>query len=57
VFAKVDTDANPNLSARLNIRSIPTLAVFRRGQVLDRVSGALPAAQFNQWLARADDAA
>jgi thioredoxin 2 len=52
VFAKVDTDANPNLSARLNIRSIPTLAVFRRGQVLDRLSGALPAAQFDQWLAR-----
>jgi thioredoxin 2 len=57
VFAKVDTDASPNLSARLNIRSIPTLAVFRRGQVLDRVSGALPAAQLDQWLARAGAAA
>jgi thioredoxin 2 len=50
VFAKVDTEASPRLSARLAIRSIPTLAVFDRGQVLDRLSGALPAAQFEQWL-------
>jgi len=53
VFVKVDTDANPGLSARLAIRSIPTLAVFHGGQIVDRISGALPAAQFDQWLARA----
>jgi thioredoxin 2 len=57
VFAKVDTDANPNLSARLAIRSIPTLAVFRDGKVLDRVSGALPPARFDQWLGQARAAA
>jgi len=51
LFAKVDTDANPDLSRRLSIRSIPTLAVFHQGQLVDRVSGALPAAQFDQWLA------
>jgi RNA polymerase sigma-70 factor (ECF subfamily) len=53
LFAKVDTDANPRLSQQLSIRSIPTLAVFRGGEVVDRVSGALPAAQFEQWLAAA----
>jgi thioredoxin 2 len=53
VFAKVDTDAHPNLSARLSIRSIPTLAVFRNGELVDRLSGALPAQQFDQWLAQA----
>jgi thioredoxin 2 len=53
LFAKVDTDANPQLSQQLSIRSIPTLAVFRGGQVVDRVSGALPPAQFEQWLAGA----
>jgi thioredoxin 2 len=53
VFAKVDTDAHPSLSARLSIRSIPTLAVFRNGELVDRLSGALPAAQFDQWLAQA----
>jgi thioredoxin 2 len=50
VFVKVDTDANPGLSARYAIRSIPTLAVFHRGALLDRVSGALPAGRFDAWL-------
>lgn len=50
VFAKVDTDANPGLSARLSIRSIPTLAVFHRGAMIERVSGALPAGRFDAWL-------
>ena len=53
VFAKVDTDANPELSARYAIRSIPTLAVFARGQLVQRVSGALPAAEFARWLQQA----
>jgi thioredoxin 2 len=53
LFAKVDTDANPLLSQRWSIRSIPTLAVFRDGQLVDRLSGALSAAQFEQWLAGA----
>ncbi len=50
VFVKVDTDANPGLSARFAIRSIPTLAVFHRGALIDRVSGALPAGRFDAWL-------
>jgi thioredoxin 2 len=53
LFAKIDTDANPQLSQRLSIRSIPTLAVFRDRRVVDRVSGALPAMQFEQWLGAA----
>jgi thioredoxin 2 len=53
LFVKVDTDANPQLSQQLSIRSIPTLAAFRDGKVVDRVSGALPAAQLEQWLAAA----
>jgi thioredoxin 2 len=53
VFAKVDTDANPELSARYAIRSIPTLAVLRRGEVVQRVSGALPAGEFARWLQQA----
>lgn len=51
LFVKVDTDANPQLSRQYSIRSIPTLAVFRNGELTDRVSGALPPAQFEQWLA------
>jgi len=53
LFAKVDTDASPTLSRQLSIRSIPTLAVFRDGKVVDRVSGAQPPAQLEQWLAGA----
>jgi thioredoxin 2 len=53
LFAKVDADANPRLSQQWSIRSIPTLAAFRDGRLVDRLSGALPAAQFEQWLAGA----
>ncbi len=45
IFAKVDTEAEQALGARFNIRSIPTLGVFRGGQELGRISGALPPAQ------------
>jgi thioredoxin 2 len=43
IVAKVDTDAQPELSARFGIRSIPTLVVFRNGREAQRISGAMPA--------------
>jgi thioredoxin 2 len=49
-FVKVDTEAEQALAARHNIRSIPTLALFRGGRELDRVSGALPGPQLAAWL-------
>jgi len=49
-FIKLDTQANPQAAARLQIRSIPTLMVFNQGREVARVSGALPKAQFQQWL-------
>ena len=55
VFAKVDTDANPELAARHAVRSIPTLAVFRRGELVQRISGALPATEFTRWLQQATE--
>jgi thioredoxin 2 len=39
----VDTDANQELVARFNIRSIPTIAVFHHGREVNRASGAKPA--------------
>jgi thioredoxin 2 len=45
IFVKIDTEANQALGAQYNIRSIPTLAVFKNGQEFKRVSGALPPAQ------------
>lgn len=57
VFAKVDTDASPELATRYAVRSIPTLAVFHSGRLVQRTSGALPAAQFGVWLKQAAPAA
>lgn len=41
VVAKANVDENPELSAKYNIRSIPTLLFFKRGQVVDRQVGAI----------------
>ncbi|MDD4882277.1 MAG: thioredoxin TrxC [Gallionellaceae bacterium] len=49
-FVKVNTEVEQGLAARHNIRSIPTLALFRNGRELDRVSGALPGPQLAAWL-------
>jgi thioredoxin 2 len=50
-FAKVDTDAEPELGAQYNIRSIPTLVLFKNGQEAARISGALPAGELRRWIA------
>jgi thioredoxin 1 len=42
VFGKLDTDHNPITAQNMGISSIPTLLVFRQGNLVDRVSGALP---------------
>ncbi|MDZ7812019.1 MAG: thioredoxin TrxC [Ideonella sp.] len=49
-FAKVDTEAAPQLSAAFNIRSIPTLALFKGGQEVSRVSGAMSATDLQRWV-------
>ena len=47
--AKVDTDAQQALAARYNIRSIPTLALFRGGREVARHSGAMDLARLTAW--------
>jgi len=42
VVGKVDVDSNPELSARFGVRSIPTLLVFKGGEVVDKQIGAVP---------------
>jgi thioredoxin len=42
VVAKLDTDANPQTASRFNISSIPTLMIFRNGQVVDQLVGVQP---------------
>ena len=48
VFAKIDTEAQQDLAAAFQIRSIPTIAVIREGVMVFRESGALPASALNQ---------
>ena len=53
VFGKVDTEANQELSAALEISSIPTLMMFRDGILLARESGLLPAQALNDLVQQA----
>ena len=50
LVGKVDTEAVPALGARFNIRSIPTLVLFRGGREIARQSGALPNSALLAWL-------
>ncbi|MGP1630231.1 MAG: thioredoxin TrxC [Giesbergeria sp.] len=49
-LAKLDTEAHPQPSARFNIRSIPTMILFKGGQEAARVSGAMGAADIVRWV-------
>ena len=51
LFVKVDTDANPKTALRYRIRSIPTLALLRGGQEVNRTAGAMGAADLLRWAA------
>lgn len=49
-FIKINTETEQQLAAQFNIRSIPTLAIFKQGQEIDRVSGALSPQDFVNWV-------
>jgi putative thioredoxin len=50
VLAKVDVDANPQLSAALQVQSIPMVVAVVGGQLVPGFLGALPETQVRQWL-------
>ena len=52
VVAKVDVDKERELAAAFQIRSVPTMVVFKDGQVLGAVPGALPEGQLRELLAQ-----
>lgn len=53
VFAKLNTEANPQAGEAHKVRSIPTLALFKSGQEKQRISGALPLDALSEWLENA----
>lgn len=50
VIGKVDVDSNPEVSAKFGIRSIPTLLVFKGGEIVDKQIGAVPKGVLSQKL-------
>ncbi|MBI4921307.1 MAG: thioredoxin TrxC [Devosia nanyangense] len=49
-FLKLNSDAEQAIAARLGIRGIPTMLLFKDGKELGRVSGAMSAAQIGRWV-------
>jgi thioredoxin 1 len=48
--AKLDIDKNPETAAAHQIRSIPTVLIFRDGQVVERITGLQPRARYEHAL-------
>ena len=53
VIAKLNVDENPRTAAQFNIRSIPSLLIFKNGKLVDRLVGAQPKQAIAEHLARA----
>tara|TARA_A100001037_G_scaffold241102_1_gene221217 strand:- start:1757 stop:2731 length:975 start_codon:yes stop_codon:yes gene_type:complete len=49
-LVKVDIDRAPDISAQLQVKSIPTVYAFRDGQPVDGFQGALPESQVKAWV-------
>ncbi|MEM2934940.1 MAG: thioredoxin [Candidatus Thermoplasmatota archaeon] len=50
IFGKVNTDENEKLCERFGIMSIPTLLIFKNGEIVDRNIGAMPADMLKEWI-------
>lgn len=52
-IAKLNIDENPELAAKFGVRSIPTLAMFKGGEVADIKVGAAPKTALSSWISSA----
>ncbi len=50
---KVDIDNNPETPARFGVRGIPTVILFKNGQVVDQVVGAVPKSNLEELVKKA----
>ena len=51
--ATCDVDSNPALAASLDVRAMPTLMLFKAGQVVGQIVGAVPRAKIEALIGRA----
>ena len=51
-LVKVNIDQHEELAFRYGVTSIPSFILFRRGEVVDRMLGAMPKAAFREFLTR-----
>ena len=49
-IAKINIDENPELAAQFGVRSIPTLMIFKGGEVADMKVGAAPKTALASWI-------
>ena len=52
-IVKLNVDENPQTAAKYNIMSIPTLMLFKDGELASRQVGAAPKAKLEQWITAA----
>jgi thioredoxin 1 len=52
-IVKLNVDENPKTAAKYNVMSIPTLMVFKNGEMASRQVGAAPKAKLEQWITAA----
>jgi len=53
IVGKVNVDEEAPLAIRYNVMTIPTVIIFKNGEIIDQVSGAYPKAQFEEMLEKA----
>jgi thioredoxin 1 len=49
-IVKIDVDKNPQAAAAYQVRGVPTLILFRKGKILWRQSGVVPAAELERLI-------
>ncbi len=49
-FYKLDVDNNPNLTAKFNVASLPTMIFFKNGKEVERRTGAIPKTQIEETI-------
>lgn len=50
LFGKLNTDSHPQIATQFQIRSIPTLVLFRAGNEVDRRSGVMSSQEIGAWM-------